>query len=77
MLRGSDAEYRGDGDYALVRELARDALGEDEHGYRAEFLSLVAAADRLDDRSVEDSVAEEGEARAVPDSARLGSTPRG
>ena len=34
----------------MVRELARAALGRDEHGHRAEFLSLVAQASELSDR---------------------------
>ena len=50
LLRDSEAELRGDGDYAMVRELARAALGRDKHGHRAEFLSLVAQASELSDR---------------------------
>ena len=45
LLRDSD--FRGEGDYALVRELARQALGEDDYGHRAEFLGLVARAGEL------------------------------
>ena len=38
------------GDYGLdgVAELARDARGDDPHGYRSEFVSLVALAQSID-----------------------------
>jgi Ca-activated chloride channel family protein len=38
------------GDYSLdgVAELARDARGDDPHGYRSEFISLVALAQSID-----------------------------
>jgi Ca-activated chloride channel family protein len=42
LLRNS--EHRGGASYAGVRELAKDALGDDPHGHRAEFLKLVDAA---------------------------------
>lgn len=42
-----DSEYRGDGDYDLVRRLARTALGSDLRGERAEFVRLVALAEDL------------------------------
>ncbi len=42
VLRKS--EHRGGADYDMVRTLARDALGQDTHGYRAEFVKLVADA---------------------------------
>ncbi len=42
-----DSEHRGHGDYALVRRLARGALGADERGERAEFVRLVALAEEL------------------------------
>jgi Ca-activated chloride channel family protein len=42
-----DSELRGDGSFDTVRALARDSLGRDEHGYRAEFVSLVARASEL------------------------------
>jgi Ca-activated chloride channel family protein len=45
LLRKS--EYRGDARYTRVREEARAALGADPHGHRAEFLKLVATAERL------------------------------
>lgn len=45
-LRGG--KYSGDMDYAAIGELARGARGDDRHGYRGEFLQLVALADTLD-----------------------------
>jgi Ca-activated chloride channel family protein len=42
VLRKS--ELRGAADYDLVRALARDSLGQDTFGYRAEFVKLVADA---------------------------------
>lgn len=43
LLRGG--EHLGSFDYADVAELARGARGEDEHGYRSEFLQLVKLAE--------------------------------
>ncbi len=45
LLRNSP--YKGRAAYAAVRAAARDALGADPDGRRAEFLALVDAADRL------------------------------
>ncbi|MFO0689632.1 MAG: VWA domain-containing protein [Myxococcota bacterium] len=42
-----ESEHKGTGDYALVRRLAREALGPDERGERAEFVRLVALAEEL------------------------------
>jgi Ca-activated chloride channel family protein len=42
-----DSEFKGDATYEAIRELARDALGEDETGYRLEFMQLVETADLL------------------------------
>jgi len=42
-----ESEHAGQGDYALVRRLAREALGEDARGERAEFVRLVALAEDL------------------------------
>jgi len=42
VLRNS--EYRGSADYNLVLALARDSRGEDEDGYRQEFISMVERA---------------------------------
>ncbi len=44
-----DSEFKGDATYADMRELARNAMGEDETGYRLEFLQLVETADLLGD----------------------------
>lgn len=41
------SEHRGVGDYALVKRLARGALGIDERGERAEFVRLVSLAEDL------------------------------
>ncbi|MEA3364285.1 MAG: von Willebrand factor type A domain-containing protein [Candidatus Hydrogenedentes bacterium] len=42
-----DSEYKGDATYKQVLTLAQDALGADEHKYRAEFLKLVRKAQNL------------------------------
>jgi Ca-activated chloride channel homolog len=39
---------RGRSSYALARELARGALGQDPHGYQHEFIGLVDTAATLD-----------------------------
>jgi len=39
-----DSEYKGSASYAQVKKHATAALGEDPHGYRAEFLRLVSLA---------------------------------
>jgi len=45
VLRNS--EYKGAADYNLVLALAREARGEDEEGYRQEFISMVERARAL------------------------------
>jgi Ca-activated chloride channel homolog len=45
VLRNS--EYRGTSNYDLVLALARGARGEDENGYRQEFISMVERARSL------------------------------
>ena len=45
VLRNS--EYRGSADYNLVLALARESRGEDEDGYREEFISMVERARTL------------------------------
>ncbi len=47
LLRGS--EYCGDASYSHVLELAQEAKGVDEEGYRAEFLELVLTIQLLQD----------------------------
>ncbi|MEQ8847927.1 VWA domain-containing protein [Botrimarina sp.] len=44
-----DSKHAGDGSYDQVLDLARDALGDDPHGRRAEFLDLVRRARELAD----------------------------
>ncbi|MEM7613026.1 MAG: VWA domain-containing protein [Pseudomonadota bacterium] len=44
-LRGG--RYTGNYDYAAIETLARESRGTDPHGYRSEFVSLVALADSL------------------------------
>jgi Ca-activated chloride channel family protein len=45
LLRNS--EYSGQASYRMVLNLASDAVGDDRHGLRTEFLKMVAAAQRL------------------------------
>ena len=45
ILRGS--EHRGQGNLAAVSEIASGAIGEDQGGYRSEFLDLVRQAQAL------------------------------
>ncbi|MFB6340533.1 von Willebrand factor type A domain-containing protein [Saccharicrinis sp. FJH62] len=42
-----DSEYKGDADYKNVIELAKKGLGEDENGYRREFVRLVKSVKDL------------------------------
>ena len=42
-----DSRHRGTSTWAGAAELARGAMGHDEHGYRAEFLRLVSESQRL------------------------------
>lgn len=45
LLRGS--KYSGNGSFGLVQQLAKQSLGDDEQGYRKEFLQLVENASLL------------------------------
>ena len=49
LLRGS--EFRGGATYDLVLALAREARGEDQEGYRAEFITMVDRARMLSSKS--------------------------
>ena len=42
-----DSEYKGDMSYADVLRLAKSSKGEDEFGYRGEFIELVGLAQRM------------------------------
>lgn len=42
-----DSQYKADADFEQVRDLAKGALGEDEEGYRTEFLQLIRLAEAL------------------------------
>lgn len=42
-----DSPHKGNATFAAVAEIAAAAIGEDEHGYRQEFLDLVAKAKEL------------------------------
>jgi Ca-activated chloride channel family protein len=42
-----DSQFRGNATWAGAAELARGALGHDEHGYRAEFVRLLDESQRL------------------------------
>ncbi|RME83594.1 MAG: VWA domain-containing protein [Planctomycetota bacterium] len=46
-----ESPHRGKASYALVRELAREGMGEDKYGYRKEFLELVGIASGLSSKS--------------------------
>ena len=43
-----DSPFKGDATYAQVLELAQGSKGQDEEGYRAEFIRLVETAELLD-----------------------------
>jgi Ca-activated chloride channel family protein len=43
-----DSQFKGDATYDQVLGLAREAMGEDEEGYRAEFIRLVETAQLLE-----------------------------
>jgi Ca-activated chloride channel homolog len=45
LLRNS--KFKGDADYKSVITLAKQSKGEDEEGYRAEFIRLVEMAELL------------------------------
>lgn len=45
LLRNS--EFKSDASYSNVLTLAKNAIGDDEEGYRAEFIKLVKSADKL------------------------------
>lgn len=51
LMRGDDYIADEGFDYARVARLADRYLGEDEYGYRAEFVRLVNAAERADNQS--------------------------
>ncbi len=42
-----DSPNRGEANYDLVLKLAREGKGEDEEGYRAEFIRLLKTAAEL------------------------------
>lgn len=44
-----DSEFKGQATLDSVLEMARQSRGEDKHGYRAEFISLVELASLLDE----------------------------
>ena len=48
LLRNS--AYKGDAKYDTAVALAKGAKGEDEEGYRAEFIQMVKQAAILDNR---------------------------
>ncbi|MBC5992019.1 vWA domain-containing protein [Pontibacter cellulosilyticus] len=45
-----DSKYKGSATYPMVLELAKDARGKDEEGYRIEFINLVKSMSLLSDR---------------------------
>jgi len=42
-----DSKYKGSGNFSLVKQLAKDALGQDAEGYRKEFIQLAENAQLL------------------------------
>jgi len=42
-----ESPYRGSTDWDLIANLAEDGLGNDPHGYRAEFMEMIQVARRL------------------------------
>jgi Ca-activated chloride channel family protein len=50
LLRGS--EHKGSASFRSLEKLALEGASEDRHGYRAEFLELVRAAESLASDSV-------------------------
>jgi Ca-activated chloride channel family protein len=50
LLRNS--EYKGTGSYAMVNQLAANALNKDAEGYRKEFIELVKKAQSLNKKDV-------------------------
>ncbi|HZK64625.1 MAG TPA: YfbK domain-containing protein, partial [Puia sp.] len=42
-----DSEFKQEASYDKARALARNALGDDKEGYRAEFLKLLKNAEDL------------------------------
>lgn len=45
-----DSEFKGDANYNDVLSLANEALGQDEHGYRREFIKMVRSGKLLAQR---------------------------
>ena len=45
LLRNS--KYAGNSTFAAVLEIAESSRGDDKHGYRAEFLEIVLAAQQI------------------------------
>jgi len=45
-----DSEYKGDITYSSISSFAKSAKGEDEFGYRGEFIQLVELAGKLKPR---------------------------
>jgi Ca-activated chloride channel homolog len=49
-----DSEFKGGANYEQVIEIAKKAKGQDEEGYRAEFIKLVKLAKLLDKKELTD-----------------------
>jgi Ca-activated chloride channel family protein len=43
-----DSPFKADGTYAQVLELAKGSQGQDDAGYRAEFIRLVETVDLME-----------------------------
>ena len=48
LLRNS--QFKADADFASVKQIAQSALGNDEEGYRQEFIKLVRTAAGLKEK---------------------------
>ncbi len=47
-----DSKFKGNANYKMVEDLAKEAIGKDEYGYRTEYLSLVKTAKLLSTNSL-------------------------
>lgn len=54
LLRNS--QYKGDGNFTMVRMLAGNALGNDVEGYRKEFMQLVSSASAIANHEIVNQV---------------------
>ncbi len=72
LLRNS--QYKGDTSFAAVLETASASKGDDKHGYRAEFMELVKAAQRISGKG-DDAIPSEWKAGRASNSVGTTSQP--